>query len=81
VTPEDCSLNCPGVNANVYQHGFVGGGVHRMFGRTLLGFASYQFNKLLFDSSYCGPVPCDRASNRQVVTIGLDWTPRPIRLD
>jgi hypothetical protein len=82
VTPEACTQNCPGVNANVYQYGFVGGGVHRMFGRTLLGFASYQFNKLLFDSSYCGSsVPCNRASNRQVVTIGLDWTPRPIRLD
>jgi hypothetical protein len=25
--------------------------------------------------------PCGRISNRQVVTLGLDWTPRPIRID
>lgn len=73
---------CPTVNANTYTYGFVGVGVHRAFGHNFHGFASYQFNELSFDNSYCGGLPvCSRIGNRSVITIGLDWTPRPIRLD
>lgn len=74
--------SCPGVDANTFNYGFIGGGVHRAFGHDFHGFASYQFNKLSFDHSYCGGLSaCNRIGNRQVITIGLDWTPRPIRLD
>jgi hypothetical protein len=74
--------SCSGVNANTYTYGFIGGGVHRAFGRDFHGFLSYQFNELAFDRSYCGNLSaCSRISNRQVVTVGLDWTPRPIRMD
>lgn len=73
---------CPANNANSYNTGFVGAAVHRAFGRTWHGFASYQFNELAFDSSYCiSSAPCNRISNRQIITLGLDWTPRPVRLD
>ena len=73
---------CEGVTANVYQYGFAGLGVHRMFGRNFHAFASYQFNEVAFDSSFCGSSgACSRISQRHVGTIGLDWTPRPIRLD
>jgi hypothetical protein len=73
---------CPGVNANTYTYGFVGVGLHRPFGRSLHGYVSYEFTELDFDHSYCGGLPaCSRISNRDVVTFGLDWTPRPIRLD
>jgi hypothetical protein len=73
---------CPGVNANTFTTGFIGGGVHRAFGRDFHGFASYQFNELFFDNSYCGGLTaCNRISNRGVLTFGLDWTPRPIRID
>jgi len=73
---------CPGVNANTYKYGYAGMAVHRAFGHDFHGFASYQFNELLFDNSYCGGLPeCSRISNRNVITIGLDWTPRPIRID
>jgi len=73
---------CPGIDANTYTYGFIGVGVHRAFGRDFHGFASYQFNELAFDHSYCGGLPaCSRIGNRNVITIGLDWTPRPIRLD
>jgi hypothetical protein len=78
------TASCPGVSANTYQYVFAGLGVHRRFGRNFHAFASYQFNDLAFDSSYCqttNPGPCSRISQRQVGTIGLDWTPRPIRLD
>jgi hypothetical protein len=89
VLPVNCpsgsnAASCPGVSANTYQYGFAGLGVHRMFGRNFHAFASYQFNDLAFDNSYCqttNPGPCSRISQRSVGTIGLDWTPRPIRLD
>ena len=73
---------CPVVDANTYSTVFAGGGVHRAIGRNFHAFASYQFNELWLDHSYCGGLPaCSRISNREVVTIGLDWTPRPIRID
>jgi len=84
-TPDVCAAgaqNCPGVSADIYQYGFFGGGVRRSFGRDFKAFASYQFNELAFDHTYCGSISvCGRISNREVGTIGLDWTPRPIRLD
>jgi hypothetical protein len=77
------------VNANNFSYTYAGVGLHRQFGRTFRGFVSYQFNDLSFDTS-C-PVPasslsggttgCSNRSQRHVGSIGLDWTPRPIRLD
>ena len=75
------------VNANNFTFGFAGVGLHRQFSRSLRGFVSYQFNVLSFDTA-C-PVPgtangttgCSNISQRQVGSIGVDWTPRPIRLD
>jgi hypothetical protein len=73
---------CPANNASTYIEGYAGAALHRYFGRTLHGFLSYQFNELSFDDSFCiAGTPCNRVSNRQVVTIGLDWIPRPIRID
>jgi hypothetical protein len=79
---------CPGVNADIYTYGFAGLSAHRMFGRNFRLYASYQFNGLEFDESYCQPLtagqvggPCNRTSQRHIGTIGFDWTPRPIRLD
>jgi hypothetical protein len=73
---------CPGVNANTYIYGFVGAGMRRAFGHNFHAYFSYEFNELAFDHSYCGGVPvCSRIGNRSVATFGLDWTPRPIRID
>ena len=73
---------CPGVNTGHSQYGFVGAGLHRQFGHDFHGFASYQFNRLAFDNSYCNGLPnCSNNSDRHAITFGLDWTPRPIRLD
>lgn len=72
---------CP-VNANTYIYGFAGLALHRAFGHNFHGFVSYQFNELSFDNSYCAGLPvCSRIGNRSVGTIGLDWIPRPIRID
>jgi hypothetical protein len=73
---------CPGVVANVYSFDYAGAGARRKFGRAFQFYASYQFNYLTFDSSFCGTgAACSRISQRHAGTIGLDWTPRPIRLD
>jgi hypothetical protein len=71
-----------GIDANTYSYAFVGAALQRAFGHNWHGFVSYQFNELSFDHSYCaGVADCSRIGNRHVATIGLDWTPRPIRID
>jgi hypothetical protein len=74
------------VAANSFSYGYAGAGLHRQFGRSLRGFVSYQFNAVGFDTS-C-PIlnvsdtgSCSNISKRQVGSIGVDWTPRPIRLE
>lgn len=73
---------CPGVSADTYSFDYAGAGMRRKLGREFEFFASYQFNYLTFDNSFCGSTgSCSRISQRHVGTIGLDWTPRPIRID
>jgi hypothetical protein len=79
---------CAGAIANSFDYTFAGVALHRMLGRNFHLYGSYQFNELFFDPSFCGfnasgmsLSPCSRISQRHVGTIGLDWTPRPIRLD
>ena len=70
------------IEANTYNYGFVGVGVQRMLGRHFHAFASYQFNELSFDNSICvAGESCSRISPRHIGAIGLDWIPRPIRID
>jgi hypothetical protein len=73
------------VAANIFTSWYAGVGLHRQFGRSLRAFVSYQFNDLFFDttcplgSTTTGA--CSNTSQRHVGSIGVDWTPRPIRLD
>jgi hypothetical protein len=73
-------VNVPGAT---YNYWYAGGAVHRQFGRDFDGFVSYQFNRLGFDQTFCtvNVNNCSNNSQRHVVIIGLDWHPRPIRLD
>lgn len=79
--PQLNQLACPANDATAYNYGFVGGGVQRALGRDFHAYASYQFNQLEFNNSFCTAGACNRISNRSVATFGLDWTPRPIRID
>jgi hypothetical protein len=88
VLPVSCSLaqvlqgQCPGASGNTYQYGFAGAGARRKIGREFNIYGSYQFNYLVFDQSFCGTSgPCNRTSQRHTVTVGLDWVPRPWRID
>jgi hypothetical protein len=74
------------VNASAFTEGYAGVGLHRQFGRNLRGFVSYQFNDLFFNTACpvslsTSTAGCSNTSHRQVGSIGLDWTPRPIRLN
>jgi hypothetical protein len=76
-------LQVPGavVNATSFSYEYAGAGVHRQFTRSLRGFISYQFNNLGFDTTCSPGSACNNMAHNQVGSIGLDWTPRPIRLD
>jgi hypothetical protein len=70
------------VPGDVYNYEFAGLAFHRAFSRALHGFLSYQYNEIEFDKSFCGTeTECNRISGRQVITVGLDWTPPPRRID
>ena len=76
----------PATNGTVagqsFNYLYAGASVHRHIGRQFEGFAAYQFNDLAFDSTFCtNSKTCNRSSRRQVILIGFDWTPHPIRLD
>ncbi len=72
-----------GVDAAIYGYGFAGAALHRMFTRNLHGYLSYQFDDLYFNQGSCvaGVAGCQRISQRHVATIGIDWSPKPIRMD
>ena len=79
--PQAANGACPANGANSYNYAFFGGGLQRPLGRNFHAYISYQFNELAFDHSFCGTGACNRISNQNMVTFGLDWTPRPIRID
>jgi hypothetical protein len=71
-----------GVVAQTYNYIYAGGAAHRQLGRYFGLFFSYQFNDLAFDKSFCTTSgPCGNSSQRHVASVGVDWHPRPIRLD
>jgi hypothetical protein len=70
-------------NATHYRDWYAGGAIRRQLGRQLGAFASYQYDTLGFGSGFCATScsPGNRGYDRHVGLIGLDWTPRPIRLE
>jgi len=66
--------------AQNFNRGFIGVQVHRRFSRYLSGFVSYTFDDLSLNKAACqGQSSC--GSQRHLAMIGLEWHPRPIRLD
>lgn len=71
-----------GVNANSFDYLFAGFALRRQFGYNWGAFLGYQWNDQILDSSFCTPgVFCNRIAVRHVVTFGVDWHFRPIRID
>ena len=67
-------------STNSFQYVYAGAAVRRPLGKQVAVFFSYQFNDLQFNGSTCS-AGGSCASQRHVVAAGLDWHPRPIRLD
>jgi hypothetical protein len=69
-------------SASHFDYVFAGGALHRPLGRQFRLFISYQFNDFRFDKT-CTTLSgsCAGSSQRHVASVGLDWHPRPIRLD
>lgn len=72
-----------GLDAESYKYVFAGFAVRRQFGYNWGAFLAYQFNDQIVDSTcMVAGQPCgNRISVRHVLTIGLDWHFRPIRID
>jgi len=71
-----------GVPGSSFDHGFARVLLRKHLGREYSAFAAYRFNDLHFDSPVClTGSPCGRNSERHMATIGVEWHPRPTRID
>ena len=73
------------VNASSYNEGSAGAVFRKHLGRAYDFFAAYRFSEVAFNTP--GGVPVDlrgstgRVSQRHVGTIGVEWHPRPTRIE
>ncbi len=70
-----------GVAATTYNYGFAGFALRRQFGYNWGGFLGYQWNDEIFNTCPVAGTFCNRISVRHVLTVGVDWHFRPIRID
>jgi hypothetical protein len=71
-----------GVPSHSYQFWYGGTSLQRQLGPHFSAFASYQFNALGFGACPAGTsTTCGVNTIRHTGMIGLNWHPRPIRLD
>jgi hypothetical protein len=70
-------------NATRYNDWYFGGAAHRRLGRHFAVLGSYQYNAFAFSSGGCSIIGsnCGASYGRNMLLIGLNWTPQPIRLD
>lgn len=70
-----------GIPGNTYDNGFAGAILHKHLGRTFSAFAGYRFNDLALDKAFCDNGNCGRISHRHIGSIGVEWHPRPTRIE
>jgi hypothetical protein len=71
-----------GAPGSTFDHGFARVLLRKHLGREYSAFAAYRFNDLNFDSPVCvAGSSCGRSSVRNMATIGVEWHPRPTRID
>jgi hypothetical protein len=83
-TPLQTHLTTRGINSASYQYWYAGGTLRRLLGKNFDVFATYQYNAFLAgscSSANGSRAVCGQNYNRHTGVIGLDWHPRPIRLD
>jgi hypothetical protein len=70
-----------GIASTSYNYGFAGFALRREFGYNWGAFLSYQWSDQIFDTCPVVGTFCNRISVRHVLTLGVDWHFRPIRID
>jgi hypothetical protein len=71
-----------GVPARSYNYAFAGFAIRRQFNYNWGAYLAYQWNDQIFDTCpIVGQTSCNRISVRHVLTLGVDWHFRPIRID
>ena len=76
------SKGVSGLPGNTFDHGFARILLRKHLGREYSAFAGYRFNDLSFDSSFCTTgLNCSHMSQRHMVTVGVEWHPRPTRIE
>jgi len=77
------STSTSGVHSRSYQYWYAGTSLQRQLGQHFSAFASYQFNDMGIGScTGSGPsAVCGLTTTRHTGQIGINWHPRPIRLD
>ena len=75
-----------GVEGNHYDEGFVGAILRKHLGRAYDVFAAYRFAEIGFDNAdplcgLSGVGACSNISQRHTGTVGVEWHPRPTRIE
>jgi len=74
-----------GAHASSYNEGSVGAIVRKHLGRYYDVFVAYRFSELGFNAPSNSPLcidgSCGNIASRQIGTVGVEWHPRPTRIE
>jgi hypothetical protein len=73
--------NFGAVNAASYNEGSAGAVFRKHLGRSYDFLASYRFGEVAFNAPVCFSGSCGKISQRQLGTVGVEWHPRPTRIE
>ncbi len=75
-------LSPSGFAGKYFNNGFAGAVVRHQIGREFGVFAAYRFNEFSLQAPSCfDGFGCGKTSTRHTGTIGVDWHPRPVRIE
>jgi hypothetical protein len=69
------------VGASSYNEGSAGAILRKHLGRTYDFFAAYRFSEVAFDNTVNLGGTSGRIAQRHVGTVGVEWHPRPTRIE
>jgi hypothetical protein len=75
------NLSGAGINSSTYKAWYAGASLRRRLGQHFGAFVNYQFSDIGFGSCTVATGSCGQSSQRHTGMIGIDWHPRPYRLD
>lgn len=70
-----------GVAADSYNNGTAGAILRKHLGRSYDVFVAYRYGETSFDVPICASGSCGKTDQRQTGTMGLEWHPRPTRIE